>query len=106
MLGRLRERYKLINEQVYLKKVNIKNKIVVNTRIPSSPSSLTSAQSYPKAKSTLPSLVLAPRSGGAFPNIAEASVLFPVPGFPNKRTFLEGMEREEDTLSRIEDQRS
>src|SRR6266852_4223372 len=71
---------------------------------PSSPSSRTSAQSYPKAKSVRGSSLLASAAG--FWRRAETSVLLPVEGWPRTRIFLAGIEREEETELRIVDQRS
>ena len=67
-------------------------------------SSRTSTQSYPSAKSLRGSSF--PPSDGGFWSSAAASVDLPLAGWPRMSTCLEGMEREEETESRMLDQRS
>lgn len=71
---------------------------------PSSPSSRTSAQSYPNAKSVRGSSLLASAAG--FWRRADTRVLLPVEGWPRTRIFFAGIEREEETELRMVDQRS
>lgn len=71
---------------------------------PSSPSSRTSAQSYPNAKSVRGSSLLASAAG--FWRRADTRVVLPVEGWPRTRMFFAGIEREEETELRMEDQRS
>ena len=71
---------------------------------PSSPSSRTSAQSYPNAKSVRGSSLLASADG--FWRRADTRVLLPVEGWPRTRMFFAGIEREEETELRMVDQRS
>ena len=71
---------------------------------PSSPSSRTSAQSYPRAKSVRGSSL--PASAGGFWRRADTRVLLPVEGWPRTRIFFAGIERDEDTELRMLDQRS
>lgn len=71
--------------------------------IPSSASSRTSAKSYPREKSVLWSAV---SSGRGFCNNADARVDFPDDGWPSNSICFEGVEREDETESNIEDHRS
>jgi hypothetical protein len=71
---------------------------------PSSASSRTSAKSYPRAKSLLCSSF--PSSEAGFWRSADARLDFPVDGWPKRTTCLDGIERDEETESRIEDHRS
>ena len=71
---------------------------------PSSPSSRTSAQSYPIAKSVRGSSLLASAAG--FWRRADTRVVLPVEGWPRTRTFFAGIEREEETELSMDDQRS
>jgi hypothetical protein len=71
---------------------------------PSSPSSRTSAQSYPNAKSVRGSSLLP--SAAVFWRRADTRVVLPVEGWPRTRMFFAGIEREEETELRIVDQRS
>jgi hypothetical protein len=71
---------------------------------PSSPSSRTSAQSYPNAKSVRGSSLLTSAAG--FWRRADTRVLLPVEGWPRTRIFFAGIEREEETELRMVDQRS
>lgn len=75
---------------------------------PSSASSRTSAHSYPSAKSEEresreSSCTL---SDTCFPSRAAAMVDFPEEGLPNKSTCFEGIDRVEETESRIDDHKS
>ena len=63
-----------------------------------------SAQSYPMAKSVRCSSFVP--SGGDVCRSADASDDFPEDGSPRRMICLEGIEREEETESRIEDHRS
>ena len=71
---------------------------------PSSASSRTSAQSYPMAKSVRWSSFTS--SGGCFAKSADTRVDFPDDDSPRRRICLEGIDREDDTESKIDDQRS
>lgn len=71
---------------------------------PSSASSFTSAQSYPRAKSERRSSFSG--SAEAFLSSADIKVDFPVDGCPSTSTCFAGIERDLETESRIEDQRS
>jgi len=70
---------------------------------PSSPSSLISAQSYPRAKSDRVSSLLSSETG--FCSKAEANTDLPDDGGPSNSTCFEGIDREEETESKIEDHR-
>ena len=75
--------------------------------VPSSASSLTSAQSYPRAKSEdFASSLSLFSSGMGLCNNAAAKVDLPDDGCPSNRTCFEGIDREVDTESRIEDHKS
>lgn len=63
-----------------------------------------SEKSYPSAKSILWSSF--PSSVTGFCSRADASVDFPVDGWPNIRICFEGIERDEETESRIDDHKS
>lgn len=77
------------------------------TRVPSSTSSLTSAQSYPRAKSEdLESSLSLFSSGTGFCSNAAAKLDLPDDGCPSNSTCFEGMDRDEDTESKIEDHKS
>ena len=69
---------------------------------PSSPSSLTSAYSYPIAKSRRS----ASASSTGLPSSAAAIVDLPVDDSPRIMTCFDGMDRDEETESRIEDHKS
>ena len=75
--------------------------------VPSSASSLTSAQSYPRAKSEdfVSSLSLF-STGKGLCNNAAAKVDFPDDGCPSNRICFEGIDRDVDTESKIEDHKS
>lgn len=75
-----------------------------DTSSPSSASSRTSAQSYPSAKSSLWSS-LTSAEGGLFSSAA-ASVDLPDDGSPRMSSCFAGIEREDETESRMEDHRS
>lgn len=72
--------------------------------LPSSPSSRTSAQSYPSAKSGR--FASEGSSDGGFWSNAEAMADFPEDGWPRIKTCFAGIDLDRDTESRIEDQRS
>jgi hypothetical protein len=71
---------------------------------PSSASSRTSAKSYPSAKSLLWSSF--PSSDAGFWRSADARVDLPDDGWPKMSICFEGIERDEDTESRIDDHKS
>jgi len=71
---------------------------------PSSASSRTSAKSYPIAKSVFWSSFRSSDRG--FCRSAETRADFPEDGWPSKMICFAGIERDEDTESRMEDQRS
>ena len=106
MRGQMRGRCTRITGQEYLQ-WELRCKSVMRGQAgdkPSSPSSRTSAQSYPNAKSVRGSSLLASAAG--FWRKAETRVVLPVEGWPRTRIFFAGIEREEETELRMEDQRS
>ena len=89
MMGRSRR----IIELGYLQVTRIKRVVVRGGQVnnePSSPSSRTSAQSYPNAKSVRGSSL--PASAGGFWSRVGTRVLLPVEGWSRTRTFFAGIE--------------